>query len=554
MPEQIMKFVDPLKARWDLLTQPQRYKLIGVIIGVLLAITLMAYFAFRTSWTVIVDGRDWQVTSEMQNALNAAGIRNEFINNGTGLRVDSRRVEEARTAINLSGVAPNDAHFTWENALDTNLGTTDSERRRRDILGIQGAIASQLTDFDGILHARVNLSIPTVRPFELNPDLPSASVTLTMGQDFTAMQGRDLAMLVARNISNLTPERIIIMDQNARTIFNGAADIQNDAIGAAQEARNQQRVLAEMGASNVLSSVFDEVQVAFTPVFSEVIATETIQEIIDMPAGGDDGVVTRDIGSRSAIQGGIDANEPGLANNTAATVGYVNPGGGPVSADHREWDRFIDFNRTTRIEQTGPGGLDTENSLASVTVIRHVPIYQEQWMSQAPEGEERTQLDWEIFKAQNAAPQPITNDSDEYAQYAHFHSLAANAMGIPVENVQFAVSHRIIPHDLIIRSWEIPTIVAVAVLFALLGMLLYGLLRKARTSGEDEEALEPQLAVEDLLVSTQLEDAKEDAIQELEEIDYFKENEIKKHIEKFVNEKPEAVAALLRNWINVEEW
>jgi flagellar biosynthesis/type III secretory pathway M-ring protein FliF/YscJ len=29
---------------------------------------------------------------------------------------------------------------------------------------------------------------------------------------------------------------------------------------------------------------------------------------------------------------------------------------------------------------------------------------------------------------------------------------------------------------------------------------------------------------------------------------------VKKHIEKFINEKPDAVAALLRNWLNIEEW
>jgi flagellar M-ring protein FliF len=94
----------------------------------------------------------------------------------------------------------------------------------------------------------------------------------------------------------------------------------------------------------------------------------------------------------------------------------------------------------------------------------------------------------------------------------------------------------------------------VAVLFLLIGLLAFGLVRRQKMAGEDEESLEPQLAVEDLLVSTQLEEAREEEAAALEEIDYHKENEVKKQIEKFVNEKPESVAALLRNWINVEEW
>jgi len=58
--------------------------------------------------------------------------------------------------------------------------------------------------------------------------------------------------------------------------------------------------------------------------------------------------------------------------------------------------------------------------------------------------------------------------------------------------------------------------------------------------------LEPELSVEDLLTAT-----KES--QPLEEIDFDESNEAKLIIEKFVDEKPEAVAQLLRNWIN-EDW
>jgi flagellar M-ring protein FliF len=90
-----------------------------------------------------------------------------------------------------------------------------------------------------------------------------------------------------------------------------------------------------------------------------------------------------------------------------------------------------------------------------------------------------------------------------------------------------------------------------AVLLLLIAMLIIALL--ARRKEEEEEDVEPELSVEDLLATTQLEEAKDEE-QRLKEIDYEQENEIKKQIDKFVNEKPEAVAALLRNWLNAEEW
>ena len=56
--------------------------------------------------------------------------------------------------------------------------------------------------------------------------------------------------------------------------------------------------------------------------------------------------------------------------------------------------------------------------------------------------------------------------------------------------------------------------------------------------------LEPELSVDQLLQDTR---------ENLEEIGFDDRSEARKMIEKFVDEKPEAVATLLRNWLN-EDW
>jgi flagellar M-ring protein FliF len=68
------------------------------------------------------------------------------------------------------------------------------------------------------------------------------------------------------------------------------------------------------------------------------------------------------------------------------------------------------------------------------------------------------------------------------------------------------------------------------------------------TSPVEVTELEPELSVEDLLATTQ-----ENEKQNLEEIEMSEKSETRIIIEKFVDENPEAVASLLRNWIN-EEW
>ena len=84
------------------------------------------------------------------------------------------------------------------------------------------------------------------------------------------------------------------------------------------------------------------------------------------------------------------------------------------------------------------------------------------------------------------------------------------------------------------------------ILAVLIGALLIFVIIRG-TSPVKVTETEPELSVEDLLATT-----KENE-ENLEEIELSDKSETRKMIEKFVDENPEAVAMLLRNWIN-EDW
>ena len=90
---------------------------------------------------------------------------------------------------------------------------------------------------------------------------------------------------------------------------------------------------------------------------------------------------------------------------------------------------------------------------------------------------------------------------------------------------------------------DILQIVLAALIFLMLGFVVF---RSLRT--EEEEPVEEELTIDDLIASTQQEEEEE-----LEDIGYTEKSEARILIEKFVDEKPEAVAQLLRNWLN-EDW
>ena len=77
----------------------------------------------------------------------------------------------------------------------------------------------------------------------------------------------------------------------------------------------------------------------------------------------------------------------------------------------------------------------------------------------------------------------------------------------------------------------------------ILGLLAFVILRSMRSAKAAEE--EEELSVEALLQSTPAE--------VLEDIELDDKSETRKMIEKFVDENPEAVASLLRNWLQ-QDW
>ena len=88
---------------------------------------------------------------------------------------------------------------------------------------------------------------------------------------------------------------------------------------------------------------------------------------------------------------------------------------------------------------------------------------------------------------------------------------------------------------------DIAQIALIVLILALLAFVVISSLRRERK----EVAAEEELSVESLLQTTQE--------AEIEDIDLEAKSEVRLMVEKFVDENPDAAAALLRNWLN-EEW
>jgi flagellar M-ring protein FliF len=226
--------------------------------------------------------------------------------------------------------------------------------------------------------------------------------------------------------------------------------------------------------------------------------------------------------------------EPGVQSNNEV-VTYPALGGGTTSAERSDIDRQYRYDETRTVTNLpATGRIDGNRSSFAVRVFLN-RVYYEDVLRESGELDGTTWEDYktDMMRAQVTVPIPIETID-----------LIRNATGVQnvvIEGYELPI---FIPSETIVRP--INQMLMAAVLLLLIALLAFGLIR--RTQPDEITEIEPELSVEELLVSSS---GEED--EPLAEIDYFSDSELKKQIDKFVEEKPEAAAQLLRNWLT-EDW
>ena len=180
------------------------------------------------------------------------------------------------------------------------------------------------------------------------------------------------------------------------------------------------------------------------------------------------------------------------------------------------------------------GGINYEESSMGITMVSYRDYHEESVKRQGLlEG-----ITWEEFKSNNEQDVKLEVDEDYYR-------LAANATGISQDRITIIAYESPRFFDKPGLSVSGTDILSIVMILLILGVLAFVVLRSMWTKKEAVEEQQEELPVESMLQSTP------EAVVETFEVET--KSEQRQMIEQFVDENPEAVASLLRNWLN-EEW
>ena len=540
MMDQLIAIKDKILEFWNKYTTKQKTVIICVVLAIFFALVLLSYFLTRPVYTQLVT-LSGDAASEFDEQLEGEGIKFKKESNSNGSTVFSVEQSAYSDAVLLMGInkISSDEGMTWEDALDNSMVDSSEQRQTKATLAMQSSIRQGLMNFDGVEDATVYINRPiddgTIYS-EKKETSVSAALKLAKSTEIKAETASALAQYLANAVGNATTDNIVLTDTTG-TLLYGAKE-ENALGGAITSNAEFQTKLRNQFVKNtsemLMKAGYDDVQIGSANIrlnmdeVTELIKTYTANE------GQDQGLYSHSYNYKSTGTSGA-GGIPGTDSNGDVTDNMLQ-GSGTTNTE-TVLDKY-DYlpNETVQNIKREVGAVIPEESSIAIVLTQYNVVKEESL-------EEQGLLDdvsFEEYVAQNSAVTDLETP-EELVQ------LVAAATGIANNNITIQVKQKPVYEAAEEGSFSdnVTNYLMILLTVLIAGLLVFVIIRG--TSPVEVTELEPELSVEDLLATTQ------ESEKSLEEIEMGDKSETRVMIERFVDENPEAVALLLRNWIN-EDW
>lgn len=516
-----------VKDTWKEMDKNRRIAIIAALAVVIAAIGLSIYFLTRKDYVVLYSGMDATEAGEIYNTLKDGGTDVSLRGSDTIL-VDAKKVDEIRLQLSAQGYPKSGLNYDiFEGA--SSFGTTDMEKQVYLKFQLEQNLSQTIKRLGKIQDATVMITLASESQFALsgqNSTPASASVVLDIAQGQSLSKDDAVAIrnLIAKSIPNLQNENITIVDSNMKMYTEeelDGTDINTEQLALQQQTKNnlEQQIL------NLLTPVFGQNRVSTSVnVVLNFDKRVTTSVTFEPPNEGEEqGLIVSLKELREVINGGEGAD---------GAVG-VDPNGGVTTYPTTEQGEDGTYYKTTR-------------------------------EFNAEVNETKDQIEHARGKIEDLSISVIL-DGDEAAisndVLTQVSDLVSKGIGVEPENVSVArmafrgnqeqaeavAAQNEMLQRQITMKYVTYIIIAAIVLLALGAIGLIYFLKKKKEK-QLQQQLEEELAQPEMPSGIDLLADEDISIDDLT----AKDSETTEKIFKLVQNNPEAVAQLLRNWLDDE--
>lgn len=532
IPQQIVEF-------WQKFSSKQKTLIISIVLAVIVTGIIFVVLFTRTTYEQVVVYKTTADTAQAKTVLEENQIAYQIEDDGLTVSVDSKKVSDALVALGSQEVGRNsNADYSYTDALDNDLSTTNTERQEKLKLALQSRLANAMVETnEGIDAATVQVTFADNSTAILEQEKENTcAVMLTTNDSFKMSGAKGLATFLATTIGDMNTDNIKIIDQDGNILFAGSNNEDGIASTAtAEEYRSNltNDIRTQVQALLLKSSNFNDVEVA--PNMSIDFNQSTItDEDFYTHEGEETGPKAYEYNyhnennSDSGNIPGTDAND-GEVTDYDITNGSNSSGNTDISK--------IEYNtsKRTTVTKAGVATINYDDSSISIILNRYRSYYEAEMKDELDQNEQT----FSEFKQANGMSTNIDVDPALITSVAMATGISEDNISIIAYEVPLFYEADKMTFSEFARSY-LQYILALIIVLLLVFVVFKGM------KPIEVEEMEPELSVEALLATT-----KDN--QSLQDIEFSDKSAARELIEKFVDENPEAVAQLLRNWLN-EDW
>lgn len=343
------------KKMWGNFTLWQRGSLLAIAAAALAGILFLAYYAQKPSMEALYTNLDPSDASAIAAKLKEQKVNYQLADEGRSILVPAGEKYQLRLdmagQVNLRGVVG------FESFNQTRFGETDTDKRVRFLIALQGELTRTIEEMAEVETAKVHLALPTPSLFLKDEKEATASVLLRLKPyaQIKPEQVKSIMDFVSHSVEGLKPANVTVMDVNGNLLSEGLSNT-GTAIGArisanqlaikqqaeSELARSVQSMLERMrgaGKAVVRANIamdFDQVEKRSEQVGEPVLISEQSKE--ESSSG------------KSAVSGGnpVDANTGGPSYGSAGSANGT-------QYQLTERTRNYEVSKTTETKVSAPG-------------------------------------------------------------------------------------------------------------------------------------------------------------------------------------------------------
>ncbi len=211
-----------LRERWNELPRTTRIAAIGGAVGLLVLFVALGFWASTPTYTTLYTGLSPADSAAVVQALREQNIPVRTSGGGSVIEVPVEHSENARLELASKGL-PKTGAPGYARLEKTPFGMTQSMEQNTLRIALEEELQNTIQHLEPVESARVHITPGNDSPFADSRTEPTASVVVSLKPNamLTRDQVRGIVHLVSHSVEGLKPTNVTVVDSEARPLWNG---------------------------------------------------------------------------------------------------------------------------------------------------------------------------------------------------------------------------------------------------------------------------------------------------------------------------------------------